>query len=196
MKRVLIIHGWTNRRPKNHWHRNLAAQLRREGHAVSYPQMPKTDNPVLSDWLEIVEAELSMLQEVEIGELLVVGHSLGCLTWLHTVNQDRASEIVDRVLLVAPADPQLCDEAATFQLDLADPALRNRVHKSAHSTLIVESGQDPWLPRGAKETFGDPLQLAILEVPGAGHFSMEDNWSPWQGVINWIHDPQSDLSVR
>ncbi|MSW39248.1 MAG: alpha/beta fold hydrolase, partial [Actinobacteria bacterium] len=85
VKRVLIIHGWGNRRPAHHWHRNLANELRRTGNVVAYPQLPNTDSPVLSDWLDVVAVELDMLGEVGTGELVVIGHSLGCLTWLHAV---------------------------------------------------------------------------------------------------------------
>ena len=128
MKRVLVIHGWTNRRPEGHWQRRLVHALREQGHSVAYPQLPNTDNPVLSEWLEVVANEISMLNELD-GEFIVIGHSLGCLTWLNAVNNNVVSQQVDRVLLVAPADPVLCDEAATFQLDLNGESLRSKVHE-------------------------------------------------------------------
>ena len=196
VKRVLIIHGWGNRRPAHHWHRNLANELRRTGNVVAYPQLPNTDSPVLSDWLDVVAVELDMLGEIGTGELVVIGHSLGCLTWLHAVKAKLVSEIADRVLLVAPADPDLCGEAATFQLDLHDEDLRAAVHAAAGKTLLVSSEADPWLPRGLSETFARPLQLPLHIIHGARHFALEDNWTPWQGVINWVNNPHADLDER
>ena len=196
MKRVLIIHGWTNRRQTDHWQRNLAVALRREGHAVAYPQLPNTDNPVLSEWLEVVENELSMLDEVSDDELIVFGHSLGCLTWLNAVKNGIVKSNVHRVMLVAPADPALCDDAATFQLDVNDSVLKSAVHGAANSTLLVGSDSDPWIPRGVETTFAIPLELPFVVIPGASHFAGEEGWGPWQGVLNWVNDPSSDLSRR
>lgn len=195
MKRVLVIHGWGNRRQENHWHRRLVKWLRENGHAVSYPQLPNTDNPVLEEWLEVIANDYSMLNELD-GEFIVVGHSLGCLTWLNAVKNDIISQPVDRVLLVAPADPELCGDAPTFQLDLHDESLRRKVHSGSSSTVCVGSDSDPWLPRGVVETFAVPLDLPAVVVPGASHFAVEEGWGEWQGVINWIDNPDADLSVR
>ena len=195
MKRVLVIHGWSNRRPVDHWQRRLVASMRQQGHAVAYPQLPNTDTPVLDEWLEVITNEISMLNELD-GEFIVVGHSLGCLTWLNAVNDNAITNPVDRVLLVAPADPDLCADAATFQLDLHDDALREKVHAASSSTLCVGSDSDPWLPRGVVNTFATPLQIPAVIVQGASHFAMEEGWGPWQGVINWIDNPNADLAVR
>lgn len=195
MKRVLVIHGWGNRRQENHWHRRLVKSLREQGHAVSYPQLPNTDNPVLDEWLEVIANDYSMLNELE-GEFIVIGHSLGCLTWLNAVNNGVITKPVDRVLLVAPADPDLCGDAATFQLDLNDPTLQKRVHTASTTTTCVGSDSDPWIPRGVVETFAKPLDLPYVIVEGASHFAVEEGWGPWQGVINWIDDPATDLAVR
>ncbi len=196
MKRVLIIHGWGNRRQPDHWQRNLATALRRAGHAVAYPQLPNTDTPVLSEWLEVVDNELAMLSEVSDDELIVFGHSLGCLTWLNAVSQGIVKTPVNRVLLVAPADPALCDDAATFQIDLGDPALKQRVHDVAKSTLLVGSDGDDWIPQGVEKTFAQPLDLPFVVIDGGSHFAGEEGWGPWQGIINWVTDPEADLSVR
>lgn len=195
MKRVLVIHGWGNRRHVNHWHRRLVKALREQGHAVSYPQLPNTDNPVLDEWLEVIANDYSMLNELE-GEFLVVGHSLGCLTWLNAVKNDVITRPVDRVLLVAPADPDLCADAPTFQLDLHDPQLRAKVHAASASTVCVGSDSDPWLPRGVVDTFATPLDVPTVIVQGASHFAEEEGWGQWQGVINWIDDPKADLAIR
>jgi predicted alpha/beta hydrolase family esterase len=196
MKRILIIHGWSNRRQPDHWQRNLAVTLRRAGHAVAYPQLPNTDTPVLDEWLEVVENELSMLDEISYDELVVFGHSLGCLTWLNAVKNASVKSNVSRVMLVAPADPALCDDAATFQLDLNDSSLKNAVHAVANSTLLVGSDGDPWIPNGVQATFATPLDLPFVIVPGASHFAGEEGWGHWQGVVDWVTDPAADLSSR
>ena len=196
MKRVLIIHGWGNDRPVGHWHRLLATQLRKQGHMVAYPQLPDTELPSLDKWLAVLKVELDMLKDAGGGELIVVAHSLGCLTWLHIAQSDILQEKASRVLLVAAADPKLCGDVPSFQLDLTSPAVKNAAHEAALSTLFVGSDADPWQPNGVEQTFAYPLELPFVLIKGAGHFAVDDGWTPWHGVINWIADTGSDLAVR
>ena len=196
MKRVLIIHGWGNERPDGHWHRLLATALRKEGHIVAYPQLPDTELPSLAKWLAVLKVELDMLNEAGDGELIVFGHSLGCLTWLHISQSDILKEQASRVMLVAPADPDLCGEVPDFQMDLSAPGVKDAAHKAAQSTLLVGSDADPWLPKGIEATFATPLDLPFVSIQGAGHFAVEEGWTPWHGVINWVNDSNTDLSVR
>jgi predicted alpha/beta hydrolase family esterase len=196
MKRVLIIHGWGNDRPDGHWHRLLATALRKEGHVVAYPQLPDTDLPSLAKWLAVLKVELDMLNEAGDGELIVFGHSLGCLTWLHIAQSEILKEQASRVMLVAPADPDLCGEVSDFQLDLLNPAVKSAAHKAAKETLLVGSDSDHWLPRGIEQTYAKPLDLPFVVIQGAGHFAVDDGWTPWQGVINWVNDSNTDLSAR
>jgi len=196
MKRVLIIHGWGNERPNGHWHRLLTTALRKEGHVVAYPQLPDTELPTLEKWLAVLKVELDMLNEVGDGELIVLGHSLGCLTWLHIAQSDMLKEQASRVMLVAPADPELCGEVPEFQMDLSAAEVKSAAHKAAQSTLLVGSDSDPWLPRGLESTYATPLDQPFVLIQGAGHFAVEEGWTPWQGVIDWVKDPSADLSVR
>jgi predicted alpha/beta hydrolase family esterase len=196
MKRVLIIHGWGNERPDGHWHRLLATALRKEGHVVAYPQLPDTELPSLAKWLAVLKVELDMLKEAGDGELIVFGHSLGCLTWLHIAQGEILKEQASRVMLVAPADPELLGEVPDFQLDLSNSAVKSAAHKAAKETLLVGSDSDSWLPRGIESTFATPLDLPFVLIQGAGHFAVEEGWTPWQGVINWVNDSNTDLSVR
>ena len=196
MKRVLIIHGWGNERPVGHWHRLLATQLRKQGHVVAYPQLPDTELPSLDKWLAVLKVELDMLHEAGDGELIVFAHSLGCLTWLHIAQSQILQEQASRVLLVAAADPDLCGEVPSFQLDLTSPVVKNAAHKASQSTLFVGSDSDPWQPNGLEQTFATPLDLPFVVIDGAGHFAIEEGWTPWTGVINWVDDANADLAAR
>lgn len=194
MKRILVIHGWGNHRPAGHWHRHLVRELRSKGHVVAYPGLPNADLPILDDWLTIVEQELEMLAEVPGDELIVVAHSLGVLTTLHACMRESFKAPIDRVLLVGPADPAMCGEVPTFNLEIASAAqaLRN----CATEVLIVGSDADPWAPHGVTQTFGQPLGQPVVVIPGAGHIAMDDGYGHWQGVIDWINNPASDITVK
>ncbi len=198
-KRVLIIHGWGNHRPPGHWHRHLATELRKQGHVVAYPQLPNPDFPILGDWLEVLTTELEMLSEINQHELVIVGHSLGCLTWINLALEGLAPNDVSRVLLAAPADPTLCGEVPDFVMDLADPGVKEAVQNAAKVTLFIAGDDDhEWTPRGIVETFGKPLDLPCVVIPGAGHMtvSQSPSWGFWQGVIDWVNDPTASLRTK
>jgi predicted alpha/beta hydrolase family esterase len=196
MAKVLILHGWTNRRQPGHWQRHLANELRKQGHIVAYPQFPNTDHPKLDEWQDLLAAELSILAEIEAGETVVIAHSLGCINWIQGASTGLIATPVDRVLLVAPADTRLLGEVENLNVDLTDPNVAAATHSSTSSLTILASDKDKWTPRGIQATFGEPLGLTPLILPGAGHLSLDDGFGYWQGVIDWVNDPQADLTKR
>ncbi len=196
MARVLIMHGWKNHRVPGNWHRHLAAELRKRGHQVSYPQFPSADEPKLVEWQNLLVEELTHLGEAGEGEIVVVGHSLGCLNWIQAAATGVLPFKVDRVLLAAPADPNLLLDVPGLRVNLEDPDVRDAVLDSAHSVTLVGSDEDPWTPKGLHETYGRPLGLEPVILPGARHLALSDGFSYWQGVIDWVLDPSADLRVR
>lgn len=190
------MHGWTNRRQENNWHRILVSALRHQGHQVLYPQFPSTDNPTLEDWQELLVAELSLLEEAGPGESVVIGHSLGCVNFIHAAVTGRIKSSVDRLLLVAPADPKLLGEIKGLQVDLSNPATKQAVNSVVGSVTVVGSDADMWTPEGIQETFGTPLGVDAVVIPGAGHFTTEEGWGHWKGLLDWVNDPAADITVR
>ncbi|CAB4557278.1 MAG: alpha/beta fold hydrolase [Actinobacteria bacterium] len=196
MARVLVMHGWTNRRAEGNWHRWLVSQLRHQGHQVSYPQFPSTDNPTLEDWQELLVAELELLEEAGPGESIVIGHSLGCINFIHAAVDGKVKNPVDRLLLVAPADPKLLGEIKGLKVNLAKPATKDAVHSVVKSLTIVGSDGDPWSPDGVQSTFGEPLGVEAVIIPGAQHFRADEGWGEWQGLLDWVNDPSADITIR
>jgi predicted alpha/beta hydrolase family esterase len=181
-----------NWRWPDHWQRHLANEARKKGHLVSYVQFPSPDRPETQDWQNLLVAEAQLLQESGSGELLFVGHSLGSLNFLYAAQTGVLPAKFDRVLLVAPADPGLLPDLEIERVDLAKVDLA----KAAKSVQIVASDNDQWLPQGIQATFGLPLGIEPVIIPGAKHLSLADGWGYWQGVIDWVDNPCADLCKR
>ena len=197
MAKVLIIHGWTNRRPVGHWQRTLAAALRDQGHLVSYPQLPNPEQPLLDEWLDVLTAELEQFDEVASRAsepLIVLAHSLGCVTWMQLADRGLLKQPADRVLLVAPPEPAPISPVPSFVMDLSDGRAERVVKGSAREVTLVGSDADVWQPSGIQAGVGDIIGLEAVIVPGAKHFSTLDGFSKWQGVIDWVNDPNADLT--
>jgi predicted alpha/beta hydrolase family esterase len=197
MAKVLIIHGWTNRRPAGHWQRSLAATLRDQGHLVSYPQLPNPDQPLLDEWLEVLAAELDQFDEVASRAsepLIVLAHSLGCVAWMQLADRGLLKQPADRVLLVAPPEPAPISPVPSFVMDLSDGRAERVVKGSAREVTLVGSDADVWQPSGIQAGVGDMIGLEAVVVHGAKHFSTLDGFTQWQGVIDWVNDPSADLT--
>jgi uncharacterized protein len=198
MKRILFLHGWTNRRPEGHWARLTAAALRNKGHQVWYPQFPDPEAPNPIDWQDLLRQEANMMDEVEGGEKIAIAHSLGTINWLLGAKTNLFNKPFDRVLLAAIPDPIMTNQAEGIQgeaLDFNDPDLAPQFSTWANNISAVASDQDRWQPNGI--SFYESLNLETLIVPGAGHFSLDDGWGPWKGLEDWVEsaNPQ-DLMQR
>ncbi|MEN9749732.1 MAG: hypothetical protein RL149_810 [Actinomycetota bacterium] len=198
MARILINHGLANRRWPDHWQRHLANALRQQGHLVSYAQFPSPETPKLEEWQALLIAEAELLVEAgeHLGELIFVGHSLGSLNFLFAAASGTLPTAFDRVLLVAPADPTLLPDLEIDRVDLENPEFAGFVARFAKHLTIVASDKDQWLPRGVVETFGKPLSVEPIIIEGGKHLSMADGWGYWQGVIDWVNDPNADITHR
>jgi uncharacterized protein len=199
VKKILLHHGWTNKRPEGHWLRLTAAALRTQGHQVWYPQFPEPDRPNPDDWQNIISQEAKMMDEVSGGEKIAIAHSLGCLNWMLAAMTGKFEIPFDRVLFVAPPDPIKTDEAEGIKgepMNLHHPDLLPAIKANTKSFTIVASENDRWLPRGIK-IYEDALQQKAVVVPGAGHFSLDDGWGKWSGLIKWIETvEESSLQER
>ena len=134
------------------------------------------------------------MDEVE-GEKICIAHSLGTTNWLIGALNDLYQKPFDRVLLVAPPDPQMTSQAEGIKgepLDLSNPSLETQAKKWARELLVIASENDKWLPRGI-EIYRDALQLQPLILSGAGHFSLDDGWGEWRGLQKWIDCGNPDL---
>ncbi len=190
-RRFLVLHGWQNRRPREHWQHWLTDSLRATGEQVLYPQLPDPELPSLTEWLGVLRDELQMLGD---GERVVICHSLGCLLWLRHAETATVVDVVDRVLLVCPPAPSaLPASLAAFH---AAPFDRDALRRSARRSVeLVCTDADPWCPGGAATLFGRALEVPVHVVEGAGHLSLDEGYGPWPAVERWARDGHFDHAV-
>jgi predicted alpha/beta hydrolase family esterase len=185
--KVLLLHGWTNKRPEGHWMRLTAAALRNQGHQVWYPQFPNPDTPNPADWQDLLRQEANMMDEVEGGEKIVIAHSLGTINWIYGALTDLFNKPFDRALLVAIPDPAMTSETSGIEgdpMNFDNPALASALNSWSKSVTAVASDKDRWQPNGIG--FYQSLEIETVEVKGAGHFSLDDGWGKWSGLENWV----------
>jgi predicted alpha/beta hydrolase family esterase len=185
---ILILHGWQNHRPKDHWQHWLADRLRGLGHEVTYPQLPDADDPDLEVWLAELRRHLAAGRP-----RIVVAHSASALLWLHAVDRGAVGAgDVDRVLLVAPPSASVVvghPEIAEFAPPTGELTLPG-------DTRLVAGDDDPYCPEGARTVFGDPLGIPTEIIPGAGHLDLDAGYGSWPAVLEWCLDGTTRLTAR
>lgn len=189
----LILHGWQNHRPEGHWQHWLADRLTERGHAVTYPQLPAPDTPLLQEWLDSLAVHLGGLDARR--ERIVVAHSLSVLLWLHAAARGLPGlAAVDRVLLVAPPSASVLarhPEVAGF----APPDLGDAL-TLPQPTRLVAGDDDPYCPEGVQRAYGDPLGLTAELLPGAAHLDLDAGYGSWPSVLEWCLDADAAFATR
>ena len=174
----LILHGFQNHRPADHWQHHLADRLSELGHHVVYPGLPDPDDPELDVWLGELAGHLGALDPA--AERVVVAHSLSVVLWLHAVDRGLPGLKVDRVLLVAPPSPSVLagiPEVAGF----APPPLESTL---PGPTLLAAGDDDPYCSEGARTAYGDPLGIPTVILPGAAHLDLDAGYGDWPAVLD------------
>ncbi|MCW7947143.1 hydrolase [Streptomyces hygroscopicus] len=187
----LILHGWQNHRPKDHWQHWLADRLTELGHRATYPQLPDPDDPDLEVWLAELAGHLDAMPDC--AERVVVAHSLSAVLWLHAVARGLEGLDVDRVLLVAPPSGSVLvrhPEVAEF----APPSLDGLTPPAP--TRLAAGDDDPYCPEGARTLFGDPLGIPAEIIPGGAHLDLDAGYGSWPAVLEWCLDGSASLRAR
>ncbi|MFT9471818.1 alpha/beta hydrolase [Streptomyces sp. 11-1-2] len=187
-----MVHGVQHRRPRQHWLWWLTEALRQRGEQVLYPQFPTPEQPSMSEWIDLLHAELAQLGD---QERVVVCHSLGCALWLRAAQTLPADLRVTRVLLVSPLGDQAFTVAngnEEFKLERVDRELLAAA--STKPPHVVVSATDPYAPVNPR-AWSAALGLDCDVLPAAGHITPGDGYGPWPAALAWCLREQIPVSA-
>ncbi|MET0964834.1 MAG: alpha/beta hydrolase [Nakamurella sp.] len=182
---VLILHGWQNHRPAEHWQHVLANELAAAGVSVRYPQLPDPDDPDPGVWRRMVAAEIA---ELAGPHRIVIAHSLA--TWVMLDLLVAAGHLdVDRILLTAPVTREVLNAnppITAFDPGWDDAQIRSAV-RSQGDVHLVCSDDDPYWPGGAARWASD-IGATVHPLNGQGHLALADGYGRWDSVRGWVLD--------
>jgi hypothetical protein len=157
---------------------------------VLYPQFPAPEQPSMSEWIDLLHAELAQFGD---QERVVVFHSLGCALWLHAETLP-ADLRVTRVLLVSPLGEQAFTAAngnEEFTLERVDRELLTAA--STKPPHVVVSETDPYAPANQR-AWSAALDLDCDVLP-AGHITPTDGYGPWPAALAWCLHEKTPVSA-
>lgn len=186
----LMLDGWQHRRPPGHWQGWLAEHLLERGAGVDYLELPDPERPRYAAWSAAVRAAL---HGREPEQVTVVAHGLGVLLWLRMcgdeairsdVQRPDAAPLAGRAALVAPPAPGRHggDVSAVLPPSVTRRAVATA---TAEPAILVFSVGDPYLPEGASARYGEPLGLAMVEIPDGAHLNQAAGFGAWADMLSW-----------
>lgn len=174
----LIVPGW-NGSPaqhwQSHWQRSLPNSSRVEQDNWHLPQK--------SDWVQRLQESIASLP----GQVVLIAHSLGCVTVAHWAAQADAASLakVSAALLVAPADveregcPQpLCNFAPVPTQALPFPS------------MLIGSSNDHAASAQRALEFAHNWGSSTRILPNAGHINIDSGHQRWEQGFAWLYQLQ------
>ena len=180
----LIVPGWQGS-PAEHWQSHWQRVLPNSSRVEQDDWM----QPRQADWVRRLEEAVTQAP----GPVILIGHSLGCVTIAHWAAQ-ASPALLERVrgaLLVAPADvervecPQpLCNFAPLPRQPLPFPS------------LLVASDNDPAASAArALQLAADWYAEATL-LSGVGHINVKSGHHRWEQGFAWLYRLQQRIDER
>ena len=120
------------------------------------------ERPQLAAWA----ARLGQARAADPRPALLVAHSFGCLTAVHSIARDAAN--VAGVLLVAPADPD------KFGVSDILPAL-----PLPCPSIMVASSNDPWMRPDCAARWAARWDCDLVQAGALGHINADSGLGDW-----------------
>ena len=176
---VLVLPGWHNSGPA-HWQsrwEQLFPVMRRV-------QQGNWETPQREDWIANLDGAITQCKK----PVLLIGHSLGCITIAHWARQHRHR--VAGALLVAPADVERRTVAPALRRFAPIPTAR-----LPFPSLVIASDNDrccdPWRAAELASLWGAELHFHY----GAGHINADSGLGDWtEGLVllnEWLRGVES-----
>ena len=157
---IIIVPGWLDSGP-GHWQTLWAERLPQARRVVQNDW----HTPTRSAW--VARLEETVLEQP--GPVVIVAHSLGCITTAHM--KPEAAARVRGALLVAPADP----ERRAVLSDFAPVPYAALPYRS----ILVASSNDPYCPIRLAGAYARAWGSEFVRLQNAGHINVDSGHGEW-----------------
>lgn len=175
--KFVLLHGYSGSPEDNHqaW---LRTELEKRGHEVVAPELPNTDAPTESEW---VESALAATHYDE--DTIIYGHSLGAVTALK-VAERLDTKIAGLVLVGGFVDPEFGDRERPFATTFSWEFDSERIKERATFIKILHDETDQAVTedqaKRLAQTCGAPITRVIAEKP---HFMGEQEPTALREIV-------------
>lgn len=168
MTTFLVVPGWQNSGPQ-HW-QSLWQQKSRNWYRVEQPDWA---HPVGEQWVTTLDQTIRTLGQSRGNPIVLVAHSLGCLTVAHWFERHSPDGVIG-AMLVAPPDLTRPDTPAEIVGFLPVPTTPFPV-----PSVVVASNNDPYCDLAVAQDLARNWEAAFVNAGALGHINTESNLGDW-----------------
>ena len=172
--RVFIVPGLGSSGP-DHWQ----TWLEQQDPAFVRIQQREWDAPDRADWVATLEQALA---GQDLGQAVLVAHSLGCATIAHWAG--RFGHRIKGALLVAPSDVETAHYAAFPTTGFAPMPLARLPFPSK----VVFSRNDEWVSPARARQFAEAWGSELIDAGDAGHLNTASGYGPWPAGLALLRE--------
>ena len=182
MKKALIIHGWGGN-PNEPLFKYLQKELGLFGYESVVPQMPKTEHPIIKDWVD------KTLETFDGSFDLIIGHSIGCQTILRFIENLDPKYKIPKIILISPwfelNMKSIEEEGGQEGIEIARPWIETPINlenikNKTEKIYAVFSNNDDFVPISQADVFREKLGATIFIEKEQGHFTEGDGFQRLQ----------------
>lgn len=174
----MIAHGWADD-PTRGWINWLVNELREQGIQAAAPQFPDPKKPVIKDWLKTFSDAVSILDD----ELVLVGHSLGCLIVLKYLSDLKPDTKIAGIVLVAGMPT-----TDSWRPPDLYPIAYERINTLAQHRICIYSDDDDKVEPARTKELAKLLSAELILDSGKGHFAGIHGCSELPSALQAIHN--------
>ena len=185
IRRAYIVHGY-GATPSDHWFPWLAGRLQGKGIRTNAIPMPNSSHPDFDRWQQTLAAHIGKPQSSDV----FIAHSLGNISLLHYLSQQRPQRIGGLVLVSGfgarlPNLPSINGYNIDAYVDKAriDDAA---IHHMSPAIYSIISENDRIVAPQESLKLAQRLNSKVIKVPNGGHFLADDGFTQlpqvWQAV--------------
>lgn len=175
---IVIVHGYDGSGP-GHWQHWLYEELKKQGAAVSFPQLSDPLDPSREVWVR----ELDEVVRSSPTPVVFVAHSLGCWAVDHYLSTHGAQRVLAALLVTPPSPDSLFEPIQSF----FPPALDPRAWEPLRArSWLIGSDNDDYAEAREIEKFAARIGLSHKILSGVGHINASSGFGPFPLALEWL----------
>ena len=176
---ILILHGIEGK-AGDHWERWLNEQLTAKGHLVLMPNLPNSNHPDRKEWLETVK---KLLKNIDLTQLIIVGHSLGVVTGLDFIEQ--ASQKIRALISISGFAYDYGSDFNNYFLKVETINLQ-KVKSHLEKSFVIYGDNDPYVPQKTLKDLADSLGVTPKIIHQGQHLNTDAGYTSFPYLLEII----------
>lgn len=176
--KIYVIHGYTAS-PSANWFPSLKEALESKTVEVIIPEMPNPHHPRYAEWMDHLEATIEGPDE----NTVLIGHSLGCVSLLNYLNNDKTRRVGGLFLISGFVEETPLPALTGFMQSKLD---YDRLIGQADIRMAISAKDDDIIPFGYSEKMAEKLKTEFTLLDEGGHFIDRDGFTEFPYLVQEV----------